>query len=103
MRCCLLTTLMLLFFSALVEVKAEDFEESELSILKVEHVSDTELSMEEESRVSDTQQTAFARQTSHDDTMDESQTEDFSNEGGSVGEEAAGGVEAASQGNDACL
>ena len=86
-----------------MEVKAEDFEESELSILKVEHVSDTELSMEEESRVSDAQQTTFTGQTSHDDTMDESQTEDFSNEGGSVGEEAAGGVEGASQGNDACF
>ena len=81
-----------------MEVKAEDFEESELSILKVEHVSDTELSVEEESHVSDAQQTTFARQTSQDDTMDESQTEDFSNEGGSVGEEAAGGVEGASQG-----
>ena len=57
-----------------------------------------ELSVEEESRVSDAQQTTFARQTSHDDTMDESQTEDFSNEGGSVGDEAAGGVEANSQG-----
>ena len=72
-----------------MEIKTEDLEETDQCIIKVEHGSDTgnlELSVEEE--------TTAAGQPSHDDIMDESQREELS-----FVEEAAGDMEAVSQGN----